>query len=435
MDARALRLLAVSVVSLGLVVLYVVPSAAASEAAFGAAQRISSADTASVPYAQAAIALDNAGDAAAVWQSNGTIYGSRRPSGGTWSVPIALTTTHISEPNVAALAEDGSLYFDVGSDAPDGDGIYIWKQDGSVVETSVFEEYANAHVAADTDGDVLAYTETANGSTTYHFAAGGTDVASSGWTSATPLPAFGSSRTAFGAGHSYYVAYPPDPTGRDRRFRVDLVDGSTGHVTQLLRRRLCTTGRLAGYDIGAGRSGAAVLTWRCVTRISDVIDVQRIHPDHGLGVVVAIGRSRRSGVTDRLSSPRVAFAPGAPTVIFSRAVSADTRDILATSPDTSGRWRRPSVKARNVSARSAAALGLQLDAIRTGAALLTYRGGGPNGALFASRRMPGAAFDAPQRVFMHSAPTKSGAVAADGAAVVVQMTTDGRYISRSASAN
>jgi hypothetical protein len=401
-------------------------AAAVGDPPFGAPQRIDDAASAANGY-NAAIDVDAAGNGVAVWQSNGVIYGSRRPVGGDWSAPTALMTTF--GPDVVALREDGSAYFNYGIEAPDGDAIAVWFPDGSVGLTNVSGQYAFGRVAADLDGELIAYTETANGATTYHFAAAGTDPVADGWTSMTTLQAFGSSRVTFGRGRTYFVAYPPDASGADRRFRVNHVDGSTGHQTLLIRHRLCpTTGRarLAGYDVGAGRSGAAVLAWRCASRTADVIDVQRIHPDSSVGAVVEIARSRQSGVKGRLSAPEVAFGPKGPTVLFSRAINATRRNVLAVSTDSSGRWAPPNVVVRGVAARSDRALGARLDWAPTGAALLTYRT--TPGVIWAVRRLPGASFGAPVPVFP-SAVTKLGAVAADGAALVARVTQD-RFASR-----
>jgi hypothetical protein len=71
-------------------------------------------------------------------------------------------------------------------------------------------------------------------------------------------------------------------------------------------------------------------------------------------------------------------------------------------------------------------MGSRLDWAPTGAALLTYRA--TPGGVWALRRLPGASFGAPVRVFM-SAVTKLGAVAADGAALVARV-TQGRFESR-----
>ncbi|MEP6527853.1 MAG: hypothetical protein ABJA86_11890 [Nocardioidaceae bacterium] len=398
-------------------------AAAVGDPPFGAPQRIDDAASAAAGY-NAAIDVDSAGNGVAVWQSNGVIYGSRRPVDGDWSAPTALMTTF--GPDVVALREDGSAYFNYGIEAPDGEAIAVWFPDGSVASTNVFQQYAHGQVAADLDGDLIAYAETANGATTYHFAAADTDPIADGWTSTTTLQAFGSSRVTFGQGRTYFVAYPPDATGTDRRFRVNHVDGSTGHPTLLIRHQLCpTAGRLAGYDIGAGRSGAAVLAWRCTSRTADVIDVQRIHPDSSVGAVVELARSRQSGVKDRLSDPEVAFSPKGPTVLFSRANNATRRNVLAVSTDSSGKWGRPSIVVRGVAASSARALGARLDWV-PGAALLTYRT--TPGVIWAVRRLPGASFGAPAPVFS-SAVTKLGAVAADGAALVAHV-TQGRFASR-----
>jgi hypothetical protein len=146
--------------------------------------------------------------------------------------------------------------------------------------------------------------------------------------------------------------------------------------------------------------------------------------------VVQIARSTRSGVQDRLSAPMAAFAAGVPTVVFSRAVSAARRDILATSTDGSGHWRRPSVKADDVVARSAAALTARFDWSPTGAALVTYRDGGFGGDIWALRRVPGQAFGAPVRLFAWSAPIDFGAVAANGAAAVARVAPNRRLAVR-----
>jgi hypothetical protein len=404
-------------------------AAAVADPPFGAPQRIDDAASAADGW-NAAIDVDSAGNGVAVWQSNGVIYGSRRPVGGDWSAPTVLMTTYIAEPDVVALREDGSAYFDYGTEAPEGDAIAVWFPDGSVGLTNVSDEYAYGRVAADLVGDLIAYTESANGATTYHFAAAGTDPIPDGWTSMTTLQAFGSSRVTFGPGRTYFVAYPPVVfPGTDRRFRVNHVDGSTGHQTLLIRHRLCPTAgraRLAGYDVGAGGSGAAVLAWRCVSRTADVIDVQRIHPDSSVGAVVEIARSRQSGVKDRLSAPAVAFGPKGPTVLFSRANNATRRNVLAVSTDSSGKWSSPSIVVRGVAARSARAMRVGLDWAPAGAVLLTYRT--TPGVIWAVRRLPGASFGAPARVFP-SAVTKLGAVAADGAALVARV-TQGRFASR-----
>jgi hypothetical protein len=276
---------------------------------------------------------------------------------------------------------------------------------------------------------------TANGSTTYHFPAAGTDPVADGWTSATTLQSFGSSVVSFGAGHSYYVAYPPDRTGPDRRFRVSLVHGRTGAPRLVLRRRLCPHGahpRLRGYDLAAGRSGAAVLAWRCAGRTGEVIDVQRIDRHQRLGRLVRIAQSQKRRIADRLSRPMTAFGAGSPTVLFSRAVTAARRDLLATSPTVSGRWRRPSVKARAIAARSAAALTAQLAWSPTGAALVTFRNGGFGGQIWAARRVPGAAFTRPVRLFPWSALTRFGSVAADGGALVLRVAPNRRLAVRAA---
>src|SRR5262245_23549594 len=223
-----------------------------AEPPFGAAQRIDDAHAVVQP-GNTAVAVDADGNAVAVWQSRGTVFGSRRPAGGDWSAPTAVVATEVSGPDVVALRDDGTAYLDVGTSAPDGDALVEWYADGSVAGTGVSGQDARARVLTDLDGDLVAYTETANGSTTYHFPASGSDPAADGWTSTTPLRAFGSSRVAFGNGHGYYVAYPPDATGAGKRFRVRLVDGLTGGSTLVLRHRLCAdaSGRLAGYDVGA----------------------------------------------------------------------------------------------------------------------------------------------------------------------------------------
>jgi hypothetical protein len=79
------------------------------------------------------------------------------------------------------------VYFDYGTEAPDGDAIAVWLPDGSVDFTNVHDECAHGRVAADLDGDLIAYTESANGATTYHFAAAHTDPIADGWTSTTTL--------------------------------------------------------------------------------------------------------------------------------------------------------------------------------------------------------------------------------------------------------
>ena len=423
------------VLSIGVVV--AAPSsspAGAAATSFAGAERID--DDAHMVARNAAADVDSVGNAVAVWQFNGVIYGSRRPVGGSWSTPQQLIETFVVDPDVVALGEDGAAYFDVGMNSPEGDGIVVWSSDNTVDGTTVFGEGAAGRVAADRDGDVVAYTESANSLTTYHFAAAGTDPVSDGWSSATKLRAFGSSRVTFGSGHTYYVAYPPDSTGTDRRFRVDLVHGTTGDHVLLIHRRLCPSGsgRLAGYNIAAGRFGAVVLAWRCTSRTADVIDVQRISRTHRIGAVVQIARSRLAGVTGRLSAPAVAQGPGSATVLFSRATGANRRDILAVSTDSDGMWRRPRIKVRDVVARSAAAMTAQLDWSPDGAALLTYRNGGFDGTIWALRRLPGTAFRAPVQVFPGSARIRLGAVAANGAALVVRLKPDDRFVGRFAPA-
>jgi hypothetical protein len=421
---RTVQVAAAIALSIGVLPAGSFGAAAVGDPPFGAPQRIDDAASAAAGYS-AAIDVDSAGNGVAVWQSNGVIYGSRRPVGGDWSAPTALLTTY--GPDVVALREDGSAYFDYGMDVPDGDAIAVWFPDGSVGFPGPQGQYAHGQVAADLDGDLIAYTETANGATTYFFAAAGTDPIADGWTSTTTLQAFGSSRVTFGTGRTYFVAYPPDATGTDRRFRVNHVNGSTGHQTLLIRHRLCpTAGRPAGYDIGAGPSGAAVLAWRCTSPTADVIDVQRIHPDSSVGAVVELARSGQSGVKDRLSDPEVAFSSKGPTVLFSRAVNATRRNVIAVSTDSSGKWGQPRIVVRSVAAGSARALGARLDWVPTGAALLIYRT--TPGVIWAVRRLPGASFGAPARVFP-SAVTKLGAVAADGAALVARA-TQGRFASR-----
>jgi hypothetical protein len=377
----------------------------------------------------AAVDLDSAGNAVAVWDSDGTIYGARRPRGGHWSAPTPLMPTYFGGPDVVALGEDGSAYFDYGTEAPDGDAIAQWASDGSVDGTGVGSQYAAGRAEADVDGDVVAYVETANGVTTYHFASGGTDPVSDGWTSATTLESFGSSQVTFGAGHTYLVAYPPDSSGDDRRFRVTRVDGDSGQRTLLARRRLCEPpGRLAGYDIAAGRRGASVLAWRCTSRTVDSVNIQRIRPGGRLGSVVEIARSRQAHVVDRLSPPTAAFGPRGPTVVFSRADTPRRRDVVAVSRASTGKWRHTAI-ARGLRSHSAAALAVRLDWSASGAALLTYRRGGFHGAIWAVRRLPGAPFGKPTRVFS-SARARSGAVAVDGAAIVARVAADGRLLAR-----
>jgi hypothetical protein len=304
-----------------------------------------------------------------------------------------------------------------------------------IESTGVGEQNAQSRVAVDADDDVVAYTETLNGPTEFHFAAGGTDPGTSGWTSVTALPAFGSSVVGFGAGSTYFVAFPPDPSGADRRFRVVLVDGSTGGVTHLLHRRLCTgAAHLAGYDLAAAPGGRATLTWRCTSSSAAVIDAQLVRRNHRLGPVRQLARSARAGVVDRLSAPLVGYGAGTPTVLFSRATGIGRRDILATSPDGAGGWRRPSVKVAGVHAGSAAALTLQLDWSPTGAAVLTYRDGGFGGSLWALRRLPGAVFGATGQVFAWSAPTTFGRVSAAGAVLVTRVAPNRRFVTRFAAA-
>jgi hypothetical protein len=399
---------------------------------FGPPHRIDDPSTVVGGY-NAAVDVDAAGNAVAVWQSASTIYGSRRPVGGSWSAPTELRSTYISEPDVVALRNDGSAYFDWGTSAPEGDAIAIWYPDDAVRGTDVAGQDADANVEIDVDDDVVAYVETANGDTAYHFAQPGRDPVSEGWTSTTTLGAFGSSQVAFGARHTYYVAYPPSSSDRGRLFRVALVHGGTGKHTIVVRHRLCPKAghsRLAGYDIGAGPSGAAVLAWRCQSRSADVIDVQQIRPGGRAGAVVEVARSGQAGVKDRLSGPTVTFGPHGPTVVFSRAVSAKLRSLLAITTDPAGRWRGAHGVVRSVEARSAKALGVRADWAPTGAALLTYRTGGFHGVIWTVRRMPGGAFGAPARVFP-SALIRPSAVAADGAALVARVTRlQGKFIAR-----
>jgi hypothetical protein len=406
------------------------PSSAVAATPFGAPERVD--DASHLVGTEAATDLDAEGNAVAVWISNGTIYGARRPLGGAWSAPTALVANStVDAPRLVALREDGSAFFDVSADEPFGHGILIWTAGGTVESTGVGLQDGRSRVETDVDGDVVAYEETPNGSTSFHFAAGGTDPGATGWSSITTLPAFGSSAVSFGARSSYFVAFPPDETGTDRRFTVDLVNGLTGHVTRLLHRVLCGNGStLAGYDIAAAPAGQAVLAWRCTDRASTVIDALRISRTHDLGRVRQVARSTRSGVVDRLSAPFVAFGGPTPTVLFSKATAARRRDILATSPDGSGGWRRPSVKAHGIRSGAARALSLQLDWSPTGAAVMTYRDGGFGGSVWVVRRLPGAAFRAPIEVFVRSRPTKLASVSADGAVLAARLLWNHRFVTR-----
>lgn len=417
-------------VTLGVAGGLLVDPSSALAASFGPPERVD--DASHVVGTHAATDLDSEGNAVAVWISNGTIYGARRPVGGAWSTPTALVDNPtLGAPTIVALREDGSAFFDVTSDEPFGHGILIWTAGGAVESTGVGLQNGESRVETDRDGDVVAYEESANGSTAFHFAAGGTDPGATHWTSITTLPAFGSSAVSFGRGSSYYVAFRPDATGADHRFSVDLVNGTTGHVTHVLHRLLCAGGaRLAGYDIAAAPAGQAVLAWRCTNRRSATIDVLRIRRTLGLGRVRQVARSTRAGVVDRLSAPDVAFGAGTPTVLFSRATATGRRDILATSTNGVGGWRRPSVKVSGVHAGSAAALSLQLDWSPTGAAVLTYRNGGFDGAIWALRRLPGAAFGSPAQVFPRSRPTKFASVSAHGDVLATRLVWNQRLVTR-----
>jgi hypothetical protein len=405
---------------------------AVSDPPFGPAHRIDDPATVVGGY-NAAVDVDAAGNAVAVWQSAGTIYGARRPVDGSWSAPVALRLTHISEPDVVGLRNDGSAYFDWGTSAPDGDAIAIWYPDDSVRLTDLAGQYADGKVEIDVDDDVVAYVETANGDTEYHFARPGTDPATAGWTSTTTLGAFGSSQVTFGARHTYYVAYPTSSSDPGHLFRVALVRGGSGKPTIVVRHRLCPRAdhsRVAGYDIGAGPSGAAVLAWRCTSRTADVIDAQRIRPGGGAGAIIEVARSGKAGVKDRLSGPTVTFGPHGPTVLFSRAITPARRSLLALTTDPTGRWRRPHAVVRSVEARSAKALGVRVDWAPTGAALISYRSGGFHGVIWAVRRVPGGAFGVPARVYP-SALIRPVAVVADGTALLARVTRlKGKFIAR-----
>ena len=409
------------------------PSSAVAAASFGPPARVD--DTSHVVGAHAVTDLDSHGNAVAVWVSGTTIYGARRPVAGAWSAPTPLTQTDVAAPQVVALRDDGSAFVDVSRDIPFGHLLVVWTAAGPVESTGVSEQNGESRVEIDRDDDVVAYEETPNGSTAFHFAAGGTDPGATGWTSITTLPAFGSSAVSFGAGSSYFVAFPPDEAGTDRRFSVDLVDGASGHVTRLLHRLLCDGGaHLAGYDVAASPVGGAVLTWRCSSRPDAVIDAVRIRPDQHVGPVRQLARSTRADVVDRLSAPLAAFGAGTPTVLFSRATAVGRRDILATSPNDAGGWRRPSVKVRGVHAGSAGALTLQLDWSPTGAAVLAYRDGGFVGTIWTVRRLPGAAFGTPIEVFPRSRPTKFASVSAAGDVLVARLISSQRFVTRFAPA-
>jgi hypothetical protein len=405
---------------------------AVSDPPFGPPHRIDDPATVVGGY-NAAVDVDAAGNAVAVWQSAGTIYGARKPVGGIWSAPTALRPTDISEPDVVGLRNDGSAYFDWGTSAPEGDAIAIWYPDDSVRVTDVAGQYADGKVEIDVDDDVVAYVETANGDTDYYFARPGTDPVAARWTSTTTLRAFGSSQVTFGARHTYYVAYPPSSSDRRHPFHVALVHGGTGKSTIVVRHRLCPRvghSRLAGYDIGAGPSGVAVLAWRCTSRAADVIDAQRIRPGGRAGAVVEVARSGKAGVKDRLSGPTVTFGPHGPTVLFSRAVTPSRRSLVAVTTDPTGRWRGPHSVVPSVAARSAKALGARVDWAPTGAALISYRSGGFHGVIWTVRRMPGGAFGSPAHLFP-SALIRPGAVAADGTALLARVTRlQGKFIAR-----
>jgi hypothetical protein len=412
--------------------------AVASDDVYSPPLRIDNA--ASAVQAEAVVAVNGAGDAVAVWESAnggpfGTIYGARRPNGASWSAPVALTSDYHGGVDELVLGADGTAYFDAISRDDDGDHILSWTLDGTVGEIGIGGHDDEGRLFAGRNGDLVAYAENVDsGQTTYHFALGGA------WTSTTTLSFLGTSQVALAPKHTYYVAYTPDVSGPNRTFRVSKVDGITGKATLLLRRRLCamgftTTLSLArAYDIGAGSNGSAVLTWRCRSPELQTIKALRIDAAGHVGGVVQLAQSKRIGVSDPLSWPRVAFDGATATVLFSRAVGGGRRDILAMSSKRGSRWNRPTVKAANVAARSAEVLGGDLTSGTNGAALFTYRNGGTVAAL---RRAPRGTFGGPVRVFGSSAVppllSGSGAITPNGTALVIRAVRNTRLMVRTSS--
>lgn len=405
-------------------------AASPSMDAYGPPVRVD--DAASVIACCGVVDVNAVGDAVAVWAHGSpprTIYGARRPKGGTWSAPVVLTSDYSGYPDQLALSTDGTAYFDAISRDDDGDHILAWAADGAVTDTGVGGHDDDGRVVAGVNGDVVAYSENASHAITYAFAVAG----ATGWTSTATIRFFGTSQVALGPHHTYYVAYTPDTGGGSPYFRVKKVDGITGDATLLVRRRLCPMGDVTSstaprpYDIAAARNGAAVLAWRCRFAHLQTIKALRIGVAGHVGRPVRLAQSWRTNLAAPLSPPRVAFGGRTATVVFSRAIGQHRRDILATSSSGGSHWTRPSVKVADVAAGSAAALAGRLDSVWNGAALYTYRDAG---AVKTIRRPPGGTFHAPVRVFGSAASSASAAVAKDGTAFVAGVFPGVRFMTR-----
>jgi hypothetical protein len=395
-------------------------------------------DPASAVYADAAVAVNAAGDAVAVWDSGfgpgWDIYGARRPAGGSWSAPVLLTSDYGGETNVAALTPDGTAYFNALNRDDDGDRILKWAPDGTVSETGIGGHDDTGKVLADTHGDVVAYTVNGNHAITYAYALAGAQS----WTSTTTINFFGTSTVALGPNHTYYVAYASNTDtgpGNPLVLAVRKVDGLTGKSTRVVRRKVCRMGALSDisafrpFDIGASRSGAAVLTWRCKSRTEASINALRINAAGSASVPRQLARSRRAHVGSRLSPPRVAFDGRRATIVFSRAIGHGRRNVLATSSVTAAHWTRPSIKAGRVHPARDPGMEGNLVATPNGAALYTYRNGV---ALFGIRRAPGGTFGSPALLYrtsdLHIA--QPGAITPSGSATVLQLIRNTRLRAR-----
>jgi hypothetical protein len=395
-------------------------------------------DAASTVYANAAVAVNAAGDAVAVWDSGfgpgWDIYGARRPAGGSWSAPVLLTSDYGGETNVVALTRDGTAYFNALNRDDDGDRILKWAPDGTVSDTGVGSHDDTGKVLADTSGDVVAYPVNSNHAITYSYAVAGAQS----WTSTTTIKFFGTSTVALGPKHTYYVAYASNidtGPGNPLVLAVRKVDGLTGTSTRVLRRKVCRMGPLTDinafrpFDIGASRSGAAVLTWRCTSRTEASIKSLRISAAGSASVVRELVRSRLAHVGSRLSPPRVAFDGRRATIVYSRAIGHGRRNVLATSSVNSAQWTRPSIRAADVHPARDPGMEGNLVATPNGAALYTYRDGV---ALFGIRRAPGGTFGSPVRLFGTSDLHISlpAAITPSGSATVLQLLRNTRLRSR-----